>query len=135
MVTRRLKDKLHGSFYFFLYLLIHLRLWTSYIGRCSRNFYFRAPEYLQVQLSKDIVNTVNIWILSYLVQTDHTSNNEQSFTVIYRVNSYLSKPIRLRILHMTEPTKSYSDHQTGALVTEAKCSTVFCSWPTSGSIS
>ncbi|CAI2725421.1 unnamed protein product [Schistosoma spindalis] len=102
IITPRLKDKLPRLATSFCIYQFNCSCGASYIGRCSRNLYIRAREHLPVWLSKGIVKTVNSSILDHLVQTGHKANMEQSFAIIYRVNSSLPNFVRLRILQMAE---------------------------------
>ncbi|CAH8523514.1 unnamed protein product [Schistosoma mattheei] len=102
IITPRLKDKLPRLATSFCIYQFNCSCGASYIGRCSRNLYIRAREHLPVWLSKGVVKTVNSSILDHLVQTGHTANMEQSFAIVYRVNSILPNSVRLRILQMAE---------------------------------
>ncbi|CAH8682281.1 unnamed protein product [Schistosoma rodhaini] len=132
MITPTLKDKLPRLATSFCIYQFNCSCGASYIGRCSRNLYTRAREHLPVWLSKGVVRTVNSSVLAHLVQTGHIADIEQSFTVIYRVNSSLPNSVRQRILQTAEAI-AIRIKKPELCIQKKYVQPLLLPWPTSGS--
>ena len=103
LIRSQLKDKMPSSTTSFCVYSFVCSCGASYIGRTTRRLSDRIREHHPAWLNKGLNRkTTSSAILCHLVDSNHTVNINDSFSIIYRIPNYRSRMTRFRLLSTAE---------------------------------